>query len=377
MNSCLGEYSATSMASSHEEPYEDTRANLLTQIRGSCVKIPDLKNLLSHWPADTHPQVEELEKHVQATLECIFTDPKDEYRLRKMKASQIGSLTAAWFPYASFEALCVLANIYVWLFAWDDETDSFEFSPLIHDLGSATAFRDQTISFVRQSLTRQNSEELTFTTTPRLISYFESAGAVIYESYNDDQIKRFMNEIIFFIEMCEEEHKSQQTDRLPTTEQYMQRRMGSSAVRVCLALTDFASGSVLPEDIILDDSIQIIWRETNIIISAMNDVLSIKKEIVQSQVDSLIPLLFLKCGSVQTALDQILRELSGSIGRFEAAERDILSRYSAATAETQEKIRHHVEACKMACTGNLDWSIVSGRYGIHSTSMKDGIHMVL
>ncbi|KAF2971299.1 hypothetical protein GQX73_g2220 [Xylaria multiplex] len=377
MASYLGEYSATSMVSSHEEPFESTRTNLVTRIRGSRVKIPDLKSLLSHWPAKIHPQVDQLEKHVQTTLESIFTHPEDEDRLRKMKESKLGLFTASWYPYASFETLCVLADFCVWLFAWDDETDSFEFSPLADDFDSATAFRDQTISFIRQSLTRRKPEGTTPTTAPRLISCFEPVGAVLYESYNDDQIKRFMNEIVFFIEMCEEEHNSQQADCLPTIEQYMQRRMGSGAVRVCLALTDFASGSVLPEDVMLDDSFQIIWHETNIIISDMNDMLSIKKEIEQSQVDSLIPLLFLKFGSVQAALDQATRELSGSIGRLEAAERDILSRYSTATAETQEKIRHHIEACKIACTANVDWSLVSGRYKIHSASMEDGIHMVL
>ncbi len=54
-------------------------------------------------------------------------------------------------------------------------------------------------------------------------------------------------------------------------------------------------------------------------------------------------------------MDQVIHELSGAIGRLEAAERDLLSRYSTAPAETQKKIRHHVQACKLACIANLDW----------------------
>ncbi|KAI3333183.1 terpenoid synthase [Ustulina deusta] len=318
MNSHLSGYSTASIESLHEGPCEDTRTDLVKRIRGSRVRIPDLKGLLSHWHAETFPQVAELEKHVDATLEGMFTDPKDEHRLRKMKASKIGLFTASWFPYASFEALCVIANFYVWLFVWDDETDSFEFSPLIHDLGSAAAFRDQTIRFVRASLTKGKSESSAVMDAPFPISYFESVGAALRESYNDDQIKRFLDEIIFFVEI-------------------------------------YASELVMPEAVMLDDSMQIIWHETNIIISDMNDMLSIKKEIVQSQVDSLIPLLFLRYGSVQTAMDQVIHELSGAIGRLEAAERDLLSRYSTAPAETQKKIRHHVQACKLACIANLNW----------------------
>ncbi|KAI0418367.1 terpenoid synthase [Xylaria grammica] len=365
------------MGLSHDEPGQDIRANLLKQIRGSRVRIPDLKSLLSHWPEEIHPRVDDLDQHVRATLEWIFMDPKDDHRLRKMKASNVGLLVASWYPYASFEALCVMATFFIWLFAWDDETDSFEFSPLIQSLDSATAFRDQTMKFVRESLARHKPEGFAVANAPRLISSFESVGAAVRKSYNDDQIKRFLDELTFFIQMCEEEHSSQKIGRLPTFEEYMRRRMGSSAVGVCLALNDYTNGFTLPEDIMLDDFMKIIWHEANIIVSVMNDVVSIKKEIVQSQVDSLLPLLFLRYGSIQTALDHAVHIVSSSIGRLETAERDILNRYSTATAETQEKLRLHIKACKLACTGNLNWSLVSSRYGIHSASTGGAIYMVL
>ncbi|RWA07338.1 hypothetical protein EKO27_g7757 [Xylaria grammica] len=344
-----------SMGLSPDEPGQDIRANLLKQIRGSRVRIPDLKSLFSHWPEEIHPRVDDLDQHVQATLEGIFTDPKDDHRLRKMKASNLGLLVASWYPYASFGALCVIATLFIWLFVWDDETDSFEFSPLIHDMDSATAFRDQTMKFVRENLASHKPEGFAVANTSRFISSFEPVGAAICKSYNDDQIKRFLDEILFFVRMCEEEHRSQNIGRLPTFEEYMRRRMGSSAVRVCLALNDYASGFVLPEDIMLDDFMRIIWHEATVIVSVMNDIVSIKKEIAQSQVDSLVPLLFLQYGSVQAALDEAAKIISSSIGRLETAERDILSRYSTATPEIQEQIRVHIKACKLGCTGNLNW----------------------
>lgn len=48
-------------------------------------------------------------------------------------------------------------------------------------------------------------------------------------------MRTFVDELIFFIDMCEEEQKFQMTPQLPTVEEYMKRRMGSSAVGVCLA----------------------------------------------------------------------------------------------------------------------------------------------
>lgn len=41
--------------------------------------------------------------------------------------------------------------------------------------------------------------------------------------------------------MCEEEQALQMTQELPTIEQYLRRRMGSSGVEVCLAIQEYDS----------------------------------------------------------------------------------------------------------------------------------------
>ncbi|KAJ8131819.1 hypothetical protein O1611_g1801 [Lasiodiplodia mahajangana] len=399
MSSSLFERSVTPLdplcgLGNYETP-RDERNNLLNQLRGSRVRIPNLKGLLNHWPQEVHPKVEELEKHVEETLEWLFPHPDDEPRLRRMKASNIGLFAASWWPYASFEALRVVASFSAWLFAWDDgvltrldkstdlcansraEIDSLEFSSLMGDFNSARTFREETMDYIRDHLMRHKPENSKAASSTRRISGFAPVGAAFCRSYNDDQINKFLNEFEFFIKMCEEEHNTQETGRLPTVEEYMQRRMGSSAVRVCLAMSDYAANMVMPESIMSDDSMQTIWHETNVIISAMNDMLSIKKEIAQSQVDSLIPLLFLRYGSVQAALDEAMNQVSGSVKRFDAAERDILSRFSNAPKETQEKIRMHIKTCKLACTSNLNWSLVSGRYKVQPTWTSNGMEIVL
>lgn len=108
----------------------------------------------------------------------------------------------------------------------------------------------------------------------------------------------------------------------------------------------------------------------------MNDILSLKKEIVSSydlisllillahlnkaqlQVDSIVPLLLLKCGSLQAAVDEATHMAASSIDRLEAAERDTMNHYSSATEEVQEEIRLQIKACKLACTGNIHWRYV-------------------
>ncbi|KAI1743355.1 hypothetical protein F4680DRAFT_445229 [Xylaria scruposa] len=220
----------------------NTRADLISCIKGSRVRIPDLQSLFTHWPQYVHPQVGELEEYVQRTLESIFPGPEEEERLRKMKATEVALFAASWWAYAPFEMLCVATTLSIWLFVWDD-----------------------------------------------------------------GQMSTFVKELALFINMCQEEHNFQMTANLPTIEEYLQRRMGSSAVRVA-----------------------------------------------QSQADTLVPLLFQKLKSVQAAVDEAAVMIAKSIERLETAENEIMSYYCNAP-EIQDMIRHHIEACKLACTANLNW----------------------
>ena len=89
--------------------------------------------------------------------------------------------------------------------------------------------------------------------------------------------------MLFFVEMTGVEHRVQLSQELPSVEEYNERRMGSSAVRICLAITEYAPshlGSILlltgrryclgitiPPQIMRDEAMQAIWHETNMIVS--------------------------------------------------------------------------------------------------------------
>lgn len=52
------------------------------------------------------------------------------------------------------------------------------------------------------------------------------------------QIVAFFKEILFFVEMTDVEQRFLMSQKLPTVEEYRERRMGSSAVGICLAITE-------------------------------------------------------------------------------------------------------------------------------------------
>ncbi len=52
------------------------------------------------------------------------------------------------------------------------------------------------------------------------------------------QIERLLYELEFYIEMTGAEQRVQMSEKTPTVEEYQERRMGSSAVGVLLAVTE-------------------------------------------------------------------------------------------------------------------------------------------
>ena len=53
-----------------------------------------------------------------------------------------------------------------------------------------------------------------------------------------DQVDLLFSELMLFVRMTDLEHRFLVRDTLPTVEEYMNYRMGSGAVGVCLALTE-------------------------------------------------------------------------------------------------------------------------------------------
>ncbi|KAI1443440.1 terpenoid synthase [Annulohypoxylon stygium] len=353
------------------------REQLLMSLRGCHVTIPDMQSMISHWPQGVHPDIERLGKHAEKTFASIFLSSfKDANRSRKLKASNMPFFGASWWPYASYEALETVMSMSIWLFVWDDETDSPEFSTIVNDWDQASTFRQRTIDYVQQCLSGSSESKLSEISTNPIITGFKPVGQAMLKICNDRQINTFLNEMIFFIRSCGEEQKIQLTNQLPTVEECARRRLGTGAVRICLATIEYAYGITLPQEVMNDEAMQRLWNETNIIICTSNDILSFKKEVAQSQVDSLVALLSLELGSVQTAMNHAVEIVRSATYRLEAAETDLLGRYSS-MPKIQEDIRKFVEGCKYACTSNLNWSLMSGRYRLNCDSMEGGLQITL
>ncbi|PWY88674.1 terpenoid synthase [Aspergillus sclerotioniger CBS 115572] len=333
---------------------QNPRQHLLRQLRRCTFTIPDLQKVFEHWPQATSPDVGRLEKDVEARIEHFFPDGKIARKMRDAKVAEFG---ASWWPYASRDRLCIATYLSLWLFAWDDETDSTEISDLVHHEQRASTFREETKSFIHASLSDEcelsHLASLPGASNP-FIANFGTIGRAIAKSYTPEQRRLFQGELDYFLEMTHLEQLVQSSNELPTVEAYSRRRMGSGAVGVCLAITAYAYKMDIPPILMNAKEIQKLWDLTNVIICTTNDIMSLGKEIEHDQTDSLIPLLYAERGGpLQDAVDTAVHTVRESVAEFDRVADTFL-------IDKQDdpqllNLSNFIDGCKFACTANLNW----------------------
>ena len=142
------------------------------------------------------------------------------------------------------------------------ESDSTELSTRSRNFEAMQSFRFRTSKYIRQSLGFASAEDKLSLGPPEtnlLITSFGIVGEALMSSYTpgkdcniyftesrwqrltaqQEQRGRLLEHIEFFLKMSTTEQHVALGDSLPSLEEYLRRRMGTSAVRVCLALTEW------------------------------------------------------------------------------------------------------------------------------------------
>ncbi|KAI9690654.1 MAG: hypothetical protein M1820_009934 [Bogoriella megaspora] len=325
-----------------DSPLESDPSSLLHTLKGKEAFLPNLGSILKEYPTAVHPEVKQLKDDVEKRL-----DASKQTVLRN--SVQPGGLMHRTIDYE-------YAPTFI------SETDSMEFSDLSSDFQRSQDFRDETIAFCQQSLGLSSPIEAPIQSSNPIITNFQDFGNELRQNCSYDQRRWLIDEIEHFVRMVEIEQRCNLSERLPSIDEYKHRRMGTSAVAVCLILTDYAYGVKLPRWIILDVEFRRLADAVNIIISTTNDILSVEKEISAGQVDTLIPLLFCEQGfKLQSAIDAATDIIQKAVVELNESSGRLLT-VTAADKSMYAMLKQYIEGCRFACTGNFSWSITSGRY---------------
>jgi hypothetical protein len=114
-----------------------------------------------------------------------------------------------------------------------------------------------------------------------------------------------------------------------------------------------------------------LWDSATQHIWLVNDLYSGKKEVAQGNA-SLVPLLFSASGGdLQATVNAIVGAVRASIDSFDESAARLRAKCGQ-DIDTLRMLDEYLECCRLNCTGNLGWSLVTGRYGMEKTGIDDG-----
>lgn len=88
--------------------------------------------------------------------------------------------------------------------------------------------------------------------------------------------------------------------------------------------------------------------------------------------DGLVPLLYHKLGDMNLVASSIVHNIEEAIQIFDL-NADILLNKHAEDEKISSRLHGFIKQCRYNCTGNLYWSLRTGRYGISQESMAGGV----
>ena len=366
------------MTTINSTPLSDMKTHdsdtLLNSLRGQTIVLCDLNSIFDSWPKEINPNLDQLRHDVDVWLESSMDGPS----LKALKSADFGFFGATWWPRANLERLRAVTFLAIWLFTWDDELDMDDGS-LWDDFDRAQVFRTETLKHVRFCLGLSSGRyQRGAKPSSKIIRNFNVIGKAIRDVYDMEQRENLSYHMEVFMDMTEREQRLRMKGAIPSVEEYMKYRLGSSAVSVTLAVNEFAQGDMrLPRLTMEDANMKLLWDQTNLIISVVNDMLSLKKEIARNSFQSLIPLLYNRVGNAQAAVDQTTQILIEYVAGFEETAKRLLASHSVRDVGSFSQLQDFVAGCRFYCTGNLVWSLKTQRYGIECEDMSGGVEVCL
>ncbi|KAE8447756.1 hypothetical protein EG329_010150 [Mollisiaceae sp. DMI_Dod_QoI] len=388
----------------------NARKALLDSIRGQTVVMPDMRPMFEK-SAQVNPNYHAMIPVVDRLLESLVPNEK---KLAKLKTSDFALFGSNWWPKAGFNELRIVTFLAIWLFLWDDELDE-PTGQYADNFEAAQKYREETVRFMRSclrlpaenplekqqlglcqlfgldglksigqylkdaftwSLGRSKSYKSPPTASHPMIESFRVIGEALAEAYTVEQRENFFEDTIFYISTTETEQKWHLESQIPSLEDYWYSRMGTSAVRSCLAMIEFVNGIRGPYAMTTKEpSLTALCDEATKIVIIANDMLSLKKEIKMGCIDSLIPLFCLKYGNIHNALSEAYKDLVAAVARFESEAEKLLSEPNE-TNMSDKELHLFVEGARECWVGNFNWSLCTGRYGLGSIDQKGGSFLV-
>lgn len=275
------------------------------------------------------------------------------------------------------------------MYVWDSEIDSPEFSDLQTNWDAGEKFRQEAIRHLTAYLgpdgiphTGVRAEHLS---AP--LASFNPVGEATACRLSPSLKQYFLDELLRYVDATGAEQRYELSGRAPTMEEYLPLRMGTSAVAAAAVLIEYVyakhpymvlgriarskwlrsicagrymMGIDLGDALRKDNDVQRIYNETNFLVSLMNDLFSLRRELMFPFYSNAVAVLYHQNQDLQVAVDELYRLLAGSAAELEAAAQRAIRRYP----HRRGDLEAFVTGAKTMVTGNIAWSKYITRYGL-------------
>ncbi|KAL4730419.1 hypothetical protein ACLX1H_002453 [Fusarium chlamydosporum] len=324
-----------------------SQAAVVNALRGQTLRISNLNNLFRSWPKH-EPIVNRHHVHVKPIVDQAVDRMAVKYPLiARRKKDDIAKFACLWYPQARKREMEALALYSTWLVCWDDAVDTNE-GDLAGDFARAEHWRRQTLSMARDALALGGTVSLGTDGDP-INDVFREFGSRICETASRDLRRVLHEEIKLFADSCAAEQKLRLASRIPDYDSYMKLRIGTVAGRMLCSLVPYATQEVLPQAVLSSPAVHRLWTQVCVLLSLLNDVLSLKKEL---QTDCVINAVAAIMQSDMT-LDMVVAELEArmkmAVKEFDDAAGNLLEE-TGSKGELQPPVQRYINGCRYIVT---------------------------
>ncbi|KAF8323759.1 terpenoid synthase, partial [Clavulina sp. PMI_390] len=336
-------------------------------LKGQVLRIPDLDSLVRGWPKGYSPHYEAVKQVHNAVMSKLLGPSK---RYKTLIACDCVYNACTWFPNASFDALCFASYVTSFLFVWDDELDIPDTSRLAKNWTAAEKYRADTIAHVHAFLDEHPPQDAR-TRSCRVetaIASFNPVGEAAAFRFNRGQKGLFCEEVLRYIRATGAEQRSELSKQAPTIDEYLETRMGTSGVAAVAATIEYMVGIDLGDQLRTDSDAVSIFNATNCLVSIMNDLFSLKKELESPFYNNAVAVLYHQHRDLQIAVNETYKLLARSVHDLETAAANLYRRFPDRRADLEK----FVAGAQTMVTGNMEWSKKIPRYKLGGITKFDG-----
>ncbi|KAL2844068.1 terpenoid synthase [Aspergillus pseudoustus] len=270
------------------------QADFWVSLEGQHVRVPYLPRLFPSWKARLHPEYERGRDEVLNPWIRRWVD--DDTTCRKLQKAEFGVFAAILCADSSFDRMCTVAKYFAWYFIWDDIFDcgSLQGQPL-----AMKEYREASKQYIKHQLLPENPcPDLSKYSTElqKALACWAEVGFHMRSVCDRGTCEVSSDAMLDYINAVDDANALFQDGSIPSVEAYWRRRDYAAGVYPTIATIPFALGVDVRSEDATNPRMRQLWKHTSYLVHITNDILSLRKELKDGQIENIVPVLMLNKG---------------------------------------------------------------------------------